>query len=84
MYAQLQFTFVLCGLGVDRLRSRHAGEDRESGASALEWAVISAIVITAAVLIGGIVYNVVQNKGTAITNCGNSAPAANGTCAGAG
>jgi Flp pilus assembly pilin Flp len=60
------------------LRSR---EDAELGASAIEWAIISAVVVTAAVVIGGIIYNIVDTKGKAITNCGNVTPGTvNGTC----
>jgi hypothetical protein len=44
---------------------------RDAGASALEWAVISAILITAAVVIGGVIYNVVSNKSDAIQACGS-------------
>jgi hypothetical protein len=44
---------------------------RDTGASALEWAVISAILITAAVLIGGVIYNVVNQKKDAINSCGS-------------
>lgn len=48
-------------------RVRSAG--RTLGASAIEWAVISAIVVTAAVVIGGIIYNVVEDKGGDISRC---------------
>lgn len=52
-----------------RLDDRRSGGDR--GASALEWAIISAILVTAAVLIGGVIYNVVQDKGGALEQCAN-------------
>jgi hypothetical protein len=69
MYAQLQMAKMLWDMGVMRARALRASEDRDLGASALEWAVISAILVTAAVLIGGIVYRVVSEKGDEINNC---------------
>lgn len=53
--------------------SRHRGRRRrgDHGASALEWAVISAILVTAAVIIGGVIYNVVSDKSDAIEACGS-------------
>lgn len=50
-------------------RVRRGG--RALGASAIEWAVISAILVTAAVVIGGIIYNVVEDKGQKIEDCAN-------------
>jgi Flp pilus assembly pilin Flp len=50
------------------LVGRRHRDDR--GASALEWAVISAILVTAAVIIGGVIYNVVQDKSNQIESCG--------------
>ena len=58
------------------------GEDRESGASALEWAIIAAISVVMATVIGTVIYNVVQTKGTNITTCANVP--VGGTCAGGG
>jgi Flp pilus assembly pilin Flp len=61
------------------LRARLVRErDLDRGATALEWAIISAILVTAAVLIGGIVYNVVQTKGSELQDCANAAPGAAG------
>ncbi len=51
---------------------------RDLGASALEWAVISAILVTAAVIIGGIVVAVVRQKGQDLQNCANQPVGANG------
>lgn len=61
-------TLIRRGLAVRRQRT--AGAIRDLGASALEWAVISAIVITAAVVIGGVVMNVVNSKTDKLNNCG--------------
>jgi hypothetical protein len=52
-------------------RGRSGRGRRDAGASALEWAVISAILITAAVLIGGVIYNVVNEKKDDINSCGS-------------
>lgn len=57
-------------------------EDRELGASALEWAIIAAISVVIATVIGTVIYNVVQGEGTKITNCANVP--VGGTCAGGG
>jgi len=58
---------------LSRHRSRAQGSRRwgDRGASALEWAVISAILVTAAVIIGGVIYNVVSNKSDDIQACGS-------------
>jgi Flp pilus assembly pilin Flp len=59
------------------VRARAAG-GRDAGASALEWAVIAAIVVVAATLIGGAVFKIVQTKSEELTKC--SATAVGGTC----
>ncbi|MFD0480988.1 hypothetical protein ACFQ46_00130 [Kineococcus sp. GCM10028916] len=48
---------------------RAAAQGRDAGASALEWAVIAAIVVVAATLIGGAVYKIVQTKSEELTKC---------------
>ena len=58
----------------DELRSRvhhlqASGRDR--GASALEWAIIAAITVVIASIIGAVVYNVVSNKSSDIQKCGD-------------
>jgi hypothetical protein len=57
------FTLAYIRTRVEPLRER---SDR--GASALETAIIAAVLIAAAVLIGGIVYNKVQTAGTRVQN----------------
>ena len=56
------------GVLVDVLRGRVADlredENRDLGASALEWAIIAAISVVIASIIGAVVYNVVKDKGT--------------------
>jgi Flp pilus assembly pilin Flp len=55
-------------------------EDRESGASALEWAIIAAISVVMATVIGTVIYNVVNTKSQDIQRCGSVAVGSN--CAG--
>ena len=58
----------LCRLLSARARRAAAG-GRDAGASALEWAIIAAVVVVAASLIGGTVYKIVQAKSTALETC---------------
>lgn len=44
---------------------------RERGASALEWAIIAAIVVIAATAIGGVILHVVTKDAGQISKCGN-------------
>ena len=77
MFTEFQMARTLWRYGL--LRAQQAREkDLDRGATALEWAVISAILVAAAVLVGGIVYTVVQNKSTAIQQCGNAGVTAAG------
>ncbi len=46
-------------------------EVRDRGASALEWAIIAAIVVVAASAIGAVVYHVVTENAAKVTRCGN-------------
>ncbi|NAZ86946.1 hypothetical protein [Kineococcus indalonis] len=52
---------------------RAAARGRDSGASALEWAIIAAVVVVAASVIGGVVFNIVQSKGNDLQECANVA-----------
>jgi Flp pilus assembly pilin Flp len=78
------FTYAVMLLQLARLRAQalRADEDRELGASAIEWAIIAAITVVAAVLIGGIVYNIVGNNTDRLKNCANvpAGGAANANC----
>ena len=49
------------------------GEDRQLGASALEWAIIAAISVVMATVIGSVIYNVVSSKSDQVQNCANQA-----------
>ena len=44
---------------------------RELGASALEWAIIAAVVVVAASVIGGVIYNIVDTKSQQLEDCAN-------------
>lgn len=77
MFGELHLARTLLRYAAARRLALRA-EPRDLGASALEWAIISAIVVTAAVVIGGIVYNVVQTKGTTLQNCANQPVGATG------
>jgi hypothetical protein len=74
MFELAQFAVALWGVGIDRARALRADDtgDRDLGATALEWAIISAILVTAAVLIGGIIYGVVQKKGSDLQKCSDT------------
>ena len=65
MTSELQFVRVLVGYALARADSQRARAKKgrtELGASALEWAIISAILVTAALLIGGIVKAVIDRR----------------------
>jgi hypothetical protein len=80
MFELAQFAATLVGLGIGRARALRAEPRRDLGASALEWAIISAILVTAAVLIGGIVYKVVADKGKILEDCGGKSIGAGAEC----
>jgi Flp pilus assembly pilin Flp len=51
---------------------------KDRGASALEWALIAAVVVVAAALIGAAVYNVIESRAAQVQECGTVGPG--GTC----
>ena len=53
---------------------------RDAGASALEFAIIAAIVVVAASVIGGVIYNIVDTKSTKLNQCANQ-PIGSAKCA---
>lgn len=70
------------GMALDYLRTslvshyakaRQHSEDGERGASAVEWVVITAIVVIIIVAVGGILYNVLKAKTTQACNSINTA-----------
>jgi Flp pilus assembly pilin Flp len=64
----LAFALALWATGMERARRAHSDEE---GASALEWAIIAAILVVAATTIGAIIYRIVQQKGSQLEQCAN-------------
>ena len=56
---------------VGRRLRRMAGTAKERGASALEFAIIAAIVVVLASIIGGVVYKIVSDKSKNLKDCAN-------------
>lgn len=67
----IRLAITLLQLAALRARMLRADTERDRGASALEWAIIAAIVVVAASIVGGVVYNVVQTKTTQLNDCAN-------------
>jgi Flp pilus assembly pilin Flp len=84
MFASSLFTPVVDYLRVT-LSAKLAearSEDRERGASVVEWVVITTIVVVLAVTIGLIITTALNNKATDIQGCINTAGNTTGTCTG--
>ncbi len=64
---------------VGRVHALREDDQRDRGASAIEWAIIAAVAVVIASLIGAVIYNVVKSKGTDLQNCANQA--VNTSCA---
>jgi Flp pilus assembly pilin Flp len=64
----LAYALALWARGVERARQAHADDE---GASALEWAIIAAILVVAATTIGAIIFNIVKDKGSTLEQCAN-------------
>ena len=43
----------------------------EAGATVLEWALIAAVVVVAASIIGAVIFNIVQDKSSQLDDCAN-------------
>ncbi|MGN6608487.1 MAG: hypothetical protein ACTHMS_15940 [Jatrophihabitans sp.] len=69
----LTYVQFLTEVLVDRVRSVRADDRRDRGASALEWAIIAAIAVVIASVIGYTIYTVVNNKSDSIQKCANVA-----------
>jgi Flp pilus assembly pilin Flp len=74
--AALQYAWVSLRARIARVRS---GE-LERGASAVEWVVISMIVVTIVATVGFFISQALQNKTTQVTNCIQGATGANKGC----
>ena len=62
---------VLWGVLVARVQEARSSD---RGASALEWAIIAAVSVVIASIIGAVIYNVVSSKGSTLQKCANQAP----------
>ncbi len=67
----LWYAGVLVDMLVGRVQALRASDELDRGASALEWAIIAAIAVVIATVIGGVIYNVVKQKGTDLQTCAN-------------
>lgn len=63
-------SFALLMLQDAHARFRRLRQD-EAGASVLEWALIAAVVVVAASIIGAVIFNIVQDKSSELENCAN-------------
>ena len=63
-----------------RTGRRAARGARDAGASALEFAIIAAIVVVAASVIGAVIYNIVDSKSSQLEDCANQ-PVGSAQCA---
>jgi hypothetical protein len=66
MFPELVFARVMFGYAVARARTVKERTGNQLGASAIEWAVITAIVVTAALAIGISVKKVIDKRKTEI------------------
>jgi Flp pilus assembly pilin Flp len=64
--------FLLAYAHARAVKNRLGRQQDEHGASAIEWAIISAIVVVAAVALGYVITTIVNNKGTQLQNCSNT------------
>ena len=62
MFPELVFARVMFGYAMARAHTVKARKGNQIGASAIEWAIITAIVVTAALAIGLAVKNVVDKR----------------------
>lgn len=63
-----------------RASDRVARGARDAGASALEFAIIAAIVVVAASVVGAVIYNVVEARSEQLEDCANQ-PIGSEACA---
>lgn len=62
MLTELQLARVLWSIARGRIAEQRRGTGKDLGASALEWAIISAIVVGVALLIANAIRGVVSNQ----------------------
>ena len=63
-------SFALLLLQDAHARFRRIRQD-EAGASVLEWALIAAVVVVAASIIGAVIFNIVNDKSSTLEDCAN-------------
>ena len=67
----LWYARFLTDVLIGRVQALRADDRRDLGASAIEWAIIAAIAVVIASIIGAVIYNVVQTKGNNLKDCAN-------------
>ena len=68
--------FAMIWLQGSIARARRLQREDERGASVLEWAMIAAVVVMAATVIGAVVIKIVNDKSATLEKCANTAPSA--------
>jgi len=66
MNVEVQFARAMVGYALARARTQRSRRRNQFGASALEWAIISAILVTAALAIAYVVNRVIDGRITEI------------------
>jgi Flp pilus assembly pilin Flp len=74
------YVTILWTVLVARIDEARRTENKTRGASAIEWAIIAGVSVVLAVLIGGIVYKIVDNKSSALDKCGSTDIGSGTTC----
>ncbi|WP_202234151.1 hypothetical protein [Actinacidiphila reveromycinica] len=74
---KLSFLHVYLRGRIDRLRNE---EDMSRGASAVEWVVISAIVVAIVAAVGFIIKNALSDKASSVGNCIGDTDGSNNGC----
>lgn len=72
----LHTAFAVLATLTARAGRRVTRSARDAGASALEFAIIAAIVVVAASVIGAVIYNVVDKKSSKLQTCADQAVSA--------
>lgn len=79
-------TYLRVSLAAHYARAKAGGEDSERGASAVEWVIISAIVVAIVAVVGVWLTNVLESKGKqvcdTINKSGQGVPDGSANCTG--
>lgn len=76
----LHTALIVLAARTARVTRRLGRGARDAGASALEFAIIAAIVVVAASVIGAVIYNIVDTKSQQLDDCANQ-PIGSAECA---